>query len=57
VRRHAVLLLPEGVGQHVQLASTNKCLAESNKSRVGAKATKYRPLWGKVIKSAGIKAE
>jgi hypothetical protein len=44
VRRHAVLMLPEGVGQHVQLASTSKCLAESNKSRVGAKATKYRPL-------------
>jgi hypothetical protein len=32
VRRHAVLMLPEGVGQHEQMASTNKCLARSNKS-------------------------
>jgi hypothetical protein len=39
VHRRAILMLPEGVGPHVQLASTNKCLAESNKSCVGAKAT------------------
>jgi hypothetical protein len=37
-------MLPEGVGQHVQLASTNKCLAQMNKSpkvAAGALSKKY----------------
>jgi hypothetical protein len=33
-------MLLEGVGQDEQMASTNKYLAQSNKSRSGGKATK-----------------
>jgi hypothetical protein len=35
-------MLPEGVGQHERMASTNKSLAQSNKSCAGGKATKKR---------------
>jgi hypothetical protein len=44
VRRGAVLMVAEGVGQHKQMASPNKCLARDNKSRTGDKATKKRNL-------------
>jgi hypothetical protein len=54
VRRRAVRMLPEGVGQHVQLASTNKCLAQTNKSRTGGNATKKRNRhpWSKKVQAA-----
>ena len=42
VRRRAILILPEGVGQHEQMAWTNKSLAQSNKSCTGDEATKRR---------------
>jgi hypothetical protein len=37
-----LIIDPPGRGQLPPLAATNKCLAESNKSQTGGKATKKR---------------
>jgi hypothetical protein len=38
-----LLILGPPIGEIAAMASTNKCLAQSNKSETGGKATKKRP--------------